>query len=270
MDQNSIMAIIPQGEKMLNGRKRKRSNIEPGFPKPCDICNVVLNRKAEYEGHINGKRHAKEVRKKQIWEKLQIESKSGEQAEDLIVIDPITSLRKCSVCSIPFTSPMVEESHMNSKRHKKMVGDKRSGKRKRRRRGRVRKQVGSCEICGVCYTSVPMMKTHLLGRKHKKMCGISNVPGGRGFPTRSEELPPVKKMMLRPVIEPSSVKPTVAKPPKYEVLEKQVEEAYEHYESVACNIPLAEAQALYNKYQAIYSAYEAAYKEHMASREDTK
>jgi len=268
MDQNSI---IPESGKMFNGRKRKRSQIEPGFPKPCDICNVVLNRKAEFEGHINGKRHAKELRKKQLQEKLQkeLESNFGEQAKDLIVIDPITSLRKCSVCSIEFTSPMVEESHMNSKRHQKMVNDKGSGTFKRQRR-RKHKQVGRCEICDVCYTSVPMMKTHLSGRKHKKMCGISNVPGGRGFPTRSEELLPVKKIKLRPVIEPSSVKPTVAEPLKYEVLEKQVEEAYEHYESVACNIPLAEAQALYNKYQAIYSAYEAAYKEHMASREDTK
>jgi len=266
MDQNSF---IPQTERVFNGRrrKRKRSRIQPGFPKPCDICECKLNTETEYQIHINGKRHAKELRKKQIQDKLneQVGTDSWEQAEDLIVIDPITSRRKCSVCSVEFTSPMIEESHMNSRRHKKMVKNNLLAASKTQR-PTAKTQFGKCEICEVNYTSLTRMKEHLAGKKHKKLCGKTNVPVGKAFPTGSEEQPPVKKLKLRPMIQPI----TVTKPPEYELLERQAEEAYENYKSVAFNLPLAEAQALYMKYQAIYRAYEAAYREHMASWEDTK
>jgi len=274
-DQNSLVpqighmeqsSVVPQSGKMFNGRKRKRSNVEPGFPKSCDICNVRLNRKAEYEAHFGGKRHAKELRKKQIQEKLkkEVEASSGEQTEELIEIDPITSVRRCRICSTDFQSPMIEESHMNGRSHKRMV-QRRGLATIERKRPRGRKNLGRCEICSVNYTSLTMMKEHLLGKKHKKMCGISDEPGGREIPTRSVEQPPVKKLKLRPVII-----PVPQAPPAYELLERQAEEAYEHYKSVVYNISPEEAQALYKKYQSIYSAYEAAYKEYMASREDTK
>jgi len=262
MDQNTL---IPLSVPIINKRKRKRSIIEPGFPKSCDICWCVLNSTVEYEAHFNGKRHAKELRKKQIQEKLKKEfgANSGEQGEDLIVIDPISSLRKCSICSIEFHSPMIEESHLNSRRHNKMVRYKRLAAFKKQI-PIAQSKFGKCEICAVYYTSLQLKKEHISGKKHKKLCG-SNVPSEKGFPTRSGEQPPVKKLKLQPLI-----KPTVVIPPAYELLEGQAEEAYENYKSIAHDIPQAEGQALYMKYQSIYKAYEAAYQEHMANQDDLK
>jgi len=264
MDQNTL---IPQTGPIINERKRKRSEIEPGFPKTCDICYCVLNREVEYQAHFNGKRHAKELRKKQIQEMLKKEvgGNSGEQTQDLVVIDPITCLRKCSICSIEFQSPMIEWNHMNSRRHIKMVRYKRSVALKKQR-PTAQSQLGRCEICAVYYTSLKLKNEHLSGKKHKKLCGRSNVPNEKGLPTKSEEQPPVKKLKLRPVIKPI----LVAEPPAYELLERQAEEAYENYKSVAYNVSQAEGQALYMKYQDIYKAYEAAYQRHMAHQEDLK
>jgi len=265
MDQNSF---LPQARRIFRWRKRKRSEKHPGFPKPCDVCNVVLNVKLEYEAHINGKRHMKELKKKELQEKLGKgdEAKSGEQTKELIVIDPKTSLRTCSVCYIEFNSPMIEQSHMKGKRHQKMLQMFSAGCKIPK--PPAKSFVGRCEICAVNYTSPSLMKSHLSGKKHKKKCGMREVPGGRGFPTPSEQ-PPTKKIKLRPVIKPGLVK-TAAKPEDHKVLEKKAEEAYEEYRSVASKIPLAEAQALYLKYQTIYRAYEAAYQKHLTCKEDTK
>merc|ERR1719397_464576 len=99
------------------------------------------------------------------------------------------------------------------------------------------------------------MTSHLAGKKHKKKCG-TNVAlglGGRGHE------PAAKKMKLQPVITSSSIKKQGGKP-VHELLEKQAEEAYEKYKSVANRIPLEDAKAMYSNYQETYMAYEAAYK----------
>merc|ERR1712150_126338 len=125
---------------------------------------------------------------------------------------------------------------------------------------------GNCEVCEVSYTSPEMMRTHLSGKKHRKKCGIKE-PVEAKVPTRSGyELFPTK-IQLQPVIKPTLAITPDPKPKAYELLEKQAEEAYEKYKSVATKIPLAEAQALYMEYQRIYRAYEAAYQEHMAGKE---
>jgi len=278
MDQNSF--VPEENKKRVAGpfirtfgwKKRKRNEIEPGFPKPCDLCKCVLNRKFEYEAHMGGKRHLKELKKIEILEQLQkkVGAESGEQTKEVVVIDPKTSLRTCTVCSLAFESPMIERSHLKGRRHKKMVKILNAPiVHKPPRKG----YVGRCEICKVSYTSPVMMKTHLAGKQHRKKSGTTVIPdgrGGRGIPAWTGSQPPAKMMKLRPLITPDVGKTPAEKKETYEVLEKEAEEAYENYKSIASTIPLEQAQALYLKYQTIYRAYEAAYKEHMASKQDTK
>jgi len=250
---------------MFGWRKRKRAEMDPGFPKNCDVCNIVLSRKFEYEAHMTGKRHMKESKKKQLREELEkvVGAENGKEAKEIVVFDPKTNLRTCTVCSIGFTSPMIEQSHMKGKKHQKMVKTSQTGRNLERppRKG----YVGRCEICDVSYTSPSLMSSHLAGKKHKKKCGINVVLGlgGRGLE------PPAKKMKLQPVIASSSTKTNDGKL-VHQLLEKQAEEAYEKYKSVASRIPLEEAQALYSNYQTTYMAYEAAYKRYLASKGDTK
>merc|ERR1719192_467122 len=109
------------------------------------------------------------------------------------------------------------------------------------------------------------MKAHLSGKKHKKKCG-TNVKFETGVPTWPGGQPPPKKIKLEPVIAPSSAKTPAANLKAHELLEKQAEEAYEKYKSLASKIPLSEAQALYSKYKRLYIAYQVAYQEHNASK----
>jgi len=272
------------GRPRVGLRKRKRAVLEPGFPKPCEECNIVLQRKVEYDAHIIGKRHMKMLRKKELQEKLEKEQAaeavpgSDKKTKDLIVIDPKTSFRTCTVCSIKFESPQTEQNHVNGKKHKIKVQKlltrcsqpippkngsqpmppKKGSQPKPPKRG----YVGRCEVCQVNYTSPEIMKTHLLGKKHnKKLRKQGQVE--TAVPTQTLDAPFPKKIKLQPVITPSL-------PKTHELLEKQAEEAYEKYKSVATIIPHGEAQALYLKYQSIYRAYEAAYHEYMASKEGKK
>jgi len=272
-----ILRTAP-GRPGRRGRKRKRTEVDPGFPKSCEVCNIVLKRKLEYDAHMTGKRHKKELKKKQIQEKLVKKQAEAEEqkTEDFIVIDPKTSLRTCTVCSLGFESPMVEQSHMNGKKHKAKV-DMLLNKRLPQAQPMPPKQpakqplppkkgyVGRCELCDLNYTSQEVMKTHLNGKKHKKNCAKQGQVE-TGVPTRSCWGKPFpKKIKLQPVITPSLTDKAKA----HELLEKQAEEAYENYKNVATKIPVEEAQALYTKYQMIYKAYEAAFQEHMASKEET-
>jgi len=252
-------------------KKRKRAELEPGFPKPCEICNVVLNRKFEYDAHFTGKRHKKELRKKEIQEKLEKKQQEipfrGKQTKDIIVIDPKTSLRTCTVCSLGFQSPIVEHAHMNGKKHKMKV--KRYMAALQLPMPPKKGYVGNCEVCHVSYTSEEMMRTHLSGKRHKRNCR-KQVQVKVGVSTPSGNEPSPTKIEFKPVIAPSWNKIPAAKTKAYKLLETQAEEAYEKYKSVATTIPLEEAQALYTKYQRIYRAYEAAYQEHMGSLQEKK
>jgi len=257
-------------------KKRKRAELEAGFPKPCEICNVVLNRKFEYDAHVTGKRHKKELKKKEIQEKLEKKQQEeipfrGKETNDLIVIDPKTSLRTCTVCSLGFQSPMVEHAHMNGRKHKMKV--KRYLAALQLPMPPKKGYVGRCEVCKLSYTSEEMKKTHLSGKRHKKNCRKQvqvEVCGKQvqvevAVPTPSGNEPSPTKIEFKPVITPNWTKIPASKPKPYKLLETQAEEAYEKYKSVATIIPLEEAQALYTKYQRIYRAYEAAYQEHMGS-----
>jgi len=254
------------------GGKRKRTTTDTGFSKTCEVCNIVLTRKFEYDSHMIGKRHKKALKKKELNEKLEKEravvgSRIGNQPNGVVVVDPKTSLRTCTVCSLAFSSPMIEESHMKGKKHLKMLKMLSNGPMMPK--PPARGYVGKCDICAVYYTSPTEMKSHLAGKKHRKKCAVTAEPGGRGFPTPSNQLPPAKKMKLQPLLTQSSGKMPVLKPAAHELLEIQAEEAYEEYKRVAEKIPLEEAQALYFKYQTIYRAYEAAYQQH-TSKEGKK
>jgi len=254
-------------------RKRKRKELDPGFPKSCEVCNIVLNRKFEYDAHVGGKRHMKELRRKDVQEQLEKEHIEQAKAvptsgtkEDIIVMDPKTSLRMCTVCSLGLQSPMVELAHIVGKKHKlklkKFLNRLLSNPPKKG-------FVGRCEVCKVSYTSKAMMIAHLNGKRHRKNCGNQGQDEA-GVPTQSGDQPFLKKIKLQPVITPSLAQKLAEKAKAHELLEKQAEEAYEKYKSVATTIPLEEAQELYTKYQRIYRAYEAAYQEHMMSKEETK
>jgi len=138
----------------MGWRKRKRKDPEPGFPKNCDICKVVLNGKYEYDGHMNGKRHMKELRKNELSENLEKERAenegSGNQTNDFISVNPTTSRRMCSLCSVEFSSAMTERSHVQGRRHQQNIRKSMFGLfiQNKSKVGEQFKS-GRCEVCKV-------------------------------------------------------------------------------------------------------------------------
>jgi len=268
-----MAAFETRGYKRRNNwSKRKRPRPAPGFPKTCEICNVILDGQYALDSHNNGKKHLKNLRKKELADELdkgheekkeeEGSSKNEEDAENkYLSISTETGNKMCKLCNVVFTSSIIEQSHMKGRRHIQNVKNSMSGRRIVRSHKKPIVELGMCEVCDVRYTSTIMKKTHLAGKKHAKTCkskGVPVVPTGEE-PTISG--PPTKKQKIISWTPPRSApQPVWGESEPYKILENQAEEAYERYARIAVTNP-SEGQAMYKKYQALYKAYEVAYKD---------
>lgn len=123
----------------------------------------MLNREFEYEAHVKGKRHMKELRKREL-----IEEAEGMEggASKYVTINPATSRRMCTLCSVEFSSLMIEQTHLNGKRHQKNIKKINSGESISVNATESLHQLGRCEACNVNYISQMMKNKHLAGNKH--------------------------------------------------------------------------------------------------------
>jgi len=268
--------LVPVANNMRTGYgrnhwgKRKRPRPAPGFPKTCEICNVTLDRQYAFDSHNNGKRHLKNLRKKELADELKKEreekdSKKGSTSktaeEKYLSISPLTANKMCTLCNVEFTSSIIEQSHMKGRRHIQNVRNSLRGGRIVKSQKKAVVDLGMCAVCDVRYTSTVMKKTHLAGKKHAKTCknkGVPLIPPGEE-PTIIG--PPTKKQKIISWTPPRSApRPVWGESEPYKILETQAEEAYENYARIAVTNP-SEGQAMYMKYQALYKAYEVAYKE---------
>jgi len=261
---------VRQGYRRNSWGKRKRPAPAPGFPKTCEICNVTLDRQYAFDSHQNGKRHIKNLRKKELADELKKEreendgkknSKTKTEEEKYLSVSPVTANRMCTLCDVEFTSSIIEQSHMKGRRHIHNVRNSLRGGRIVKSQKKAVVDLGMCAVCDVRYTSAVMKKTHLAGKKHAKTCKIRGVPV---IPPGEEPTiigPPSKKQKIIAWTPPRSApQPVWGESEPFKILEKQAEEAYENYARIAVTNP-SEGQAMYMKYQALYKAYEVAYKE---------
>jgi len=250
--------------------KRKRPRPAPGFPKICDICNVTLDRQYALDSHKNGKRHQKNLRKKELADEMkkELEEKQNKEGSSRIEteekkhlgISTVTGNKICKLCDVEFTSSIIEQSHMKGKRHIQNVKNSLRGRRIVKSQKKASVEIGKCEVCELRYTSTVMKKTHLAGKKHAKRCkikGVSILPDGEDLTIIG---PPSKKMKIIPWNPARSAPLQIwGENEPYKIFEGQAEEAYEHYARIAVTNP-SEGQAMYKKYQKLYKSYEGAYK----------
>jgi len=267
----TALDTVRRGYRRNNWMKRKRPQSAPGFPKTCEICNVTLDRQYAFDSHQNGKRHLKNLRKKELADELakELEKKESEEgnsksktAEKIYIsISTVTGNKMCTLCNVEFTSSIIEQSHMKGRRHIQNIKNSLRGKRIMKSQKKPVVDLGKCEVCNVRYTSTIMKKTHLAGKKHVKTCRIKGVPI---IPSGEKDIvigPPTKKQKIITWTPPRSApRPVWGETEPYKILEAQAEEAYEHYARIAVTNP-SEGQAMYQKYQALYKAYEVAYTE---------
>jgi len=262
------------------GRGRiQRSKLAPGFPKKCEMCKVTLIDQRQLDAHNNGSRHARNLRKAEFL-KAPKDEEGKKSISPWIQVNSDSSMRKCTLCNVEFSSAEMETGHLKGARHRNNIRMMRFGGRINKNPDKI--NYGACEVCDVKYTSAVMKETHLSGKKHKSKCNMRGLPvrpvkrnaaeitsnnnlvklEGSGNTSISSQ-PPKKMQKIQP--KPKKMEkrePVVCEVPAYQLLEKQAEAAYKKYAEIAVLDP-SSGPRLYIEYQNVYRAYEASYERYV-------
>merc|ERR1712087_28756 len=195
--------------------------------------------------HMKGARHLTNVRKAAMGEVIKVTKRKTKN-----------KLGKCDLCSVVYTSQIMMNNHIYGRRHTSNC---------RKSNIPIPTRPNKRDLDEVTSTTETKLdakrtKTSPLVAPVTTVSGKSATGESTGSTSQAGEakrafaLPPPKKLEKRVPI-------TVPEAPAYQSLEKQAEEAYEHYLAVAKANPedTAGNQTLYFKYQELYKAYEAAY-----------
>jgi len=145
----------------------------------CNVCQLSIANPLQWQSHCSGKKHQKNVQNQNRQHVRDVSVAIGEDMDDdeeYIVYDSASQWRKCSLCSVIFTSACLEKSHMAGKRHRKNV--------------KLAKQLSTgnfedplannpkCELCNIVFNSDDQYRAHINGRRHIKMCWWHDIPTG--------------------------------------------------------------------------------------------
>ncbi|PBC28404.1 Zinc finger protein [Apis cerana cerana] len=156
----------------------------------CDDCDLSFTSQTVLDTHLQGARHAKQIRSKNIMASL-------EETKIAFTKDEETNGLKCNVCNVCLNSIQQLQTHLNGSRHKKkaMRGNKPYMVRKplpygfrcsRTICGRAGKDVGSsvtstttnvqentgsksvlsCGLCNKIFNSMAQYNVHITSKKH--------------------------------------------------------------------------------------------------------
>jgi len=160
--------------------------LEPGFPKYCAECEVSLDNQFKLDTHNQGKRHQRNLRKKELLEQYaKMEAAENISHKTWIIESPETKKRTCTLCEVEFSSAFIELSHIQGRRHKQNVKNKARGVRlikpkpQKKRKSRPAPRFGRCEICDKTFTSLLMKKNHIVGKIHKRNCKAKGILPGQ-------------------------------------------------------------------------------------------
>merc|ERR1712087_966560 len=165
-------------------------------------------------------------------------------------------LGKCDLCSVVYTSQIMMDNHIYGRRHTSNCRKNNISIPSRPNKRDLDEVTSTTETkLDAKRTKTSPLAAPATTVPGKPATGESTVSTSQaGEAKRAFALPPPKKLEKRAPI-------TAPEAPAYQSLEKQAEEAYEHYLAVAKANPedTAGNQTLYFKYQELYKAYEAAY-----------
>lgn len=162
----------------------------------CKVCSAVLNSESQKLTHYQSKKHANKVRrylsiqseKESAVKKLKLSNDGGCNNGDT------DRSKVCHLCNMTFSSPVMAESHYQSKGHAKNLRLKAVGppapaapsktpaapppkKKPAEEPGGVQQTGGAvdnnnpdrfCSICRACFNNPLMAQQHYVGKKHRK------------------------------------------------------------------------------------------------------
>jgi len=211
----------------------------------CTLCHVEFTSDNMEKDHMKGARHLNNVKKAAMGGVIKVTKRK-----------PKNKLGKCDLCSVVYTSQIMMDNHIYGRRHRSNCTKNNIPIPTRPNKRDLDEVTSTTEtkLDAKRAKTSPLVApaTTVPG---KSATGESTISTSQaGVAKRAIALPPPKKLEKRAPI-------TLPEVPAYQILEKQAEEAYEHYLAVAKANPedTAGNQTLYIKYQEIYKAYEAAY-----------
>jgi hypothetical protein len=167
------------------------------------VCNIWTNTEVILNTHLSGKTHIKKLEQAgpnaylppvllgpiPAQESIKAEKwKTGEKRK-YSDIDPTNKGHfACEVCTLEFNSRVVYETHMQGKKHSRML--------------KVMETINSqnvdisCTVCNFIATSPVHLDAHLQGKNHKKRMEAQGKSFGPPLPKEDPDAP--KKGMLQP------------------------------------------------------------------------
>ncbi|XP_012531256.1 zinc finger protein 346 isoform X2 [Monomorium pharaonis] len=157
----------------------------------CEDCDLSFTSQAVLDTHLQGARHAKQVRSKNIMATL-------EETKISFTKDEETNGLKCNVCNVCLNSIQQLQTHLNGSRHKKKLMRGEWDGKEVVTQGASLKSTGSaqqsspklripktdlltCDICNKFFNSRSQYNVHMSSEKHADKVKRSKDPY-KGFP----------------------------------------------------------------------------------------
>ncbi|KAK9296812.1 hypothetical protein QLX08_009227 [Tetragonisca angustula] len=136
----------------------------------CDDCDLSFTSQTVLDTHLQGARHAKQIRSKNIMASL-------EETKVAFTKDEETNGLKCNVCNVCLNSIQQLQTHLNGSRHKKKamrggwagkdVGSSVTSTTINIQENPVSKGVSlSCSMCNKIFNSLTQYNVHITSKKH--------------------------------------------------------------------------------------------------------
>ncbi|KAL6440298.1 Zinc finger protein 346 [Formica fusca] len=154
----------------------------------CEDCDLSFTSQAVLDTHLQGARHAKQVRSKNIMATL-------EETKISFTKDEETNGLKCNVCNVCLNSIQQLQTHLNGSRHKKkLMRGEWDGKEVVTQGIALASSTGSaqqssptkgvslsCDICNKFFNSQSQYSVHMNSEKHADKVKRSKNPNKKRF-----------------------------------------------------------------------------------------
>ncbi|CAD1476110.1 unnamed protein product, partial [Heterotrigona itama] len=126
----------------------------------CDDCDLSFTSQTVLDTHLQGARHAKQIRSKNIMASL-------EETKVAFTKDEETNGLKCNVCNVCLNSIQQLQTHLNGGWADKDVGSSVASTTINIQENSVSKGVSlSCSMCNKIFNSLTQYNVHITSKKH--------------------------------------------------------------------------------------------------------
>ncbi|XP_046468755.1 zinc finger protein 346 isoform X1 [Neodiprion pinetum] len=152
----------------------------------CEDCDLSFTSQTVLDAHLQGARHAKQVKSKAIMAVL-------DNTKVAFTKDQETNGLRCNVCNVSLNSIQQLQTHLNGNRHKKKATKGGWNEREASVASFITPPIAAgpilptkstfltCDICNKLFNSQGQYDEHILSKKHCAKLNSTNSPGNKRF-----------------------------------------------------------------------------------------